>query len=558
MNKNLRKSNILIALVLNAVLLVVGIIIFTPTFETNDDTFNSFMAAGYNTGNPSELIVLIHYTFGFIFKFLFSLPINLNWYTVFQILVLYASASMLTYYLLKYTKRRSVGIALGVLLFFIFYYRMYLNIQYTATGFIAAFTGMLIMFEVAYKRTGLDKNAFYKLLIAIIFIIIATGIRASIIKGAIMMAFPFFALYFLRNRNWLIPIFFVITVSIYFTLDFTHRTYYNNNGHPDALKYCHYQSDILNFPVKPTEEALNSVNWSRNDFDFMNSCWFFIDSTKYSTSSLQTFSENALYKRSVTNTVKKSIEVLNLSKRNCIAALVILLFLFLAGNKWHRIYALLLSATFLGIVLFLSQTMHTPKRVLIPLLFFVVIQTAMLLLLEYKKFSIPGNKIVHWGLGILAVLALAYQFYAIGKIVERNNMVTNNYNLASEDFKSLRDNSILVVPGGSFPFEGVPVFTHPQKLAVNRLIYTSWLIEMPEYKATLKTYNIDNLIEALYERNDLILTHPCSPELEIFIEENYDVEVEAVPVEGEFKYLSPFQLIKCEFDSTSVIPTSIL
>ncbi|MCG8699624.1 MAG: hypothetical protein MI922_16335 [Bacteroidales bacterium] len=535
------KRNLLLAFGINAVLLLITVSIFTPLFETNDDTLMMIMSSGLTTGEPSEFIILFHYTVAILFKILFSTNIEINWYTLYQYLVMFLASGTLSYYLLKYIQPLKKGLIAIFILYITFFFFFFFLPQFTATGFIIIIVGFVFLFDLIYN-TNSRKKAIVKFALLLLYAIIGTTIRDSTLQGVLLLSFPFFLMVFIKKRNLYIPAYYILVFILYLLVHKSQLNYYENHGHKDTFEYLGAQGDLMNFPIEPSQEALDKVGWSKNDVGLLYQ-WFFVDSAKYSTHNMRTFADLTLTKKSLKGTLHTMIRKLHLAKRNLVLAIVILIILFTYGTIRLRFQIVVLIGSYLGVLFFLAQTMHLPPRVLIPLFFLVTMFAIFYTLHNTAVFKINhDNKIISYVLLGFIVGAFTYQMYGNVQIVRDNKRVQQFYYEYTTELQPYKDN-IIVIPGGNFPYEGIPIFKYPNNLNWGNIIYTGWLIQMPAYFSTLKNFGIENLIEALYLHDNLLLTHPCDPYLQRFILENYKKEVKIYQINETFNRLKLYKVI---------------
>ena len=539
MLKSIAKSNLSTAFVINVLFLSVVLLFFTPGYETNDDTFMMMISGGINGNAPSETLVIFHYTISFLLKYLFSLPININWYTLLQYGVIFLSSIIFSYYLLKLIKKKTIGILAVALLLFAFYFRFYITPQYTSNVLILGIAAMVVFLDVILNKENSEKKKLLKSAFGIACIVLVSLIRDTTIKGLLMIAFPLFFYYFIKLRSWYIPVFFTLWLAIFFIVSTTQRSYYEDK-HPECFTRFDAQQVLLNYPMNPDQDVLDKVKWSKNDYELMM-CWFYVDPLKYNAESMKSLSEQIHSVRSPKETISKFFEGFWSSKRYTLIGLSILIYLLLRVPTKDKLEIAILLFSFLGVIGYLSTRMHLPHRVFVPFLFYAVMLGVVITLYKNNSWKLPDNKILKSA--IIGAFTVAFSFQVYGNKILIN--ITNTNRLSyNETIASLKnhDDKVFIVPNCAYPYLGIPIFTHPKNLELGNIVFTGWLIQLPPFNQMLAKYNIKNITKDLYERDDLYLTITCGYLIQHFIKENYNDDIKIVRFdEPGFSY---FKLIK--------------
>lgn len=148
-----RGNAILWALLINVLIVLVCFVIFTPAFETNDDTGLISIASGIR-GTRDPHIVHTNYLIGKLLTSLYAINPGLQWWSLLQFLFLFIAFFLITLMFV----RNTAGIA-GVLftaaVVFFFSYEGYVRIQYTKTAGILCAAGLMLLFYgLLQKKPG--------------------------------------------------------------------------------------------------------------------------------------------------------------------------------------------------------------------------------------------------------------------------------------------------------------------------------------------------------------------------------------------------------------------
>jgi len=139
---------ILFSIYINAFFLVGCLILYKPSFETNDDVVMLRMISGFN-GYHNSYLIFINRIIGLFLKMLYSISQSLPWYELLQYSICFTSMTVITYFLLNTIKnRRNVIFILNIF----FVYELFIKTQFTKTAGVATFAGLLlIMYFTLYK-----------------------------------------------------------------------------------------------------------------------------------------------------------------------------------------------------------------------------------------------------------------------------------------------------------------------------------------------------------------------------------------------------------------------
>lgn len=132
---------------LSLLVLLVMLLFMVPLFETNDDSTMREFVNGSRNGADIHL-VFQNFILGLIYRFLYQLPGNLPWYTIFQYAVLLASFTAVTYVILRKLKGPA-GFCVTALIQFYFGCECYIAMQFTKTTAIATCAGVLLLLYAA-------------------------------------------------------------------------------------------------------------------------------------------------------------------------------------------------------------------------------------------------------------------------------------------------------------------------------------------------------------------------------------------------------------------------
>lgn len=138
------KDKVWFSLFINAVLLTFLLIIFRPSYETNDDMgLCSIVNGAYGTFDAH--MIYANYLLGLILSGLYKMTQALPWYALVQYAALFAAFTALTVVLLRRSETMAARF-LGFSILLCFSYEGYIRLQYTKTAGILTVAGVFLMF----------------------------------------------------------------------------------------------------------------------------------------------------------------------------------------------------------------------------------------------------------------------------------------------------------------------------------------------------------------------------------------------------------------------------
>lgn len=307
-NKKLKINDLILAISLNILFFLLIINIFGIHYETNDDYGMAAITAGAN-GTPVSKLIFINVILGKILKLLtIQFPI-INWYTLFQILTVFASLLSLTYIFLKNNKK-IISIVISILIAY-FGFDCYVNMQFTKTAGIATISGcILIAYALQERRIRAYFIGASLLIIGSLYRFDACGMALIIlsflgiehlIKLIQQRESKEIIFYIIK---WCIPLILIIGFKI---IDTT--AYNSDESWKNYREYNTLRAELLDhgFPDYDKNEALyTSLNISREDLNMFKG-WNFADPDIFNTDSMQAL-VNAKEKKCLNlNTIKSFI-----------------------------------------------------------------------------------------------------------------------------------------------------------------------------------------------------------------------------------------------------------
>lgn len=544
-------NKVLISFIITTLFYLSSSVIFTFRFGTNDDVFMLLYSSGALINEPSQFLIFIHYFLGLFLKYLYTASDVISWYTLLLYLAHFAGTWVVIYFIYKHSASFLFATVISLLFFFGIDLLLLLKIQFTSTAIKSACVGLFLFFQSIYTKES--KIRIKEILLIAGFLLVSLLVRKDGLYSVLLLSLPILGLHFFLHRRVEIIFFYaIIGLSLVAANQLHTRHYYLNNGQDRLFELVEGQGVLMNDPLHVTDETLATVNWTQNDFKLMHEEWFFVDPNKYNAESFATLSQLVYAPHNLGDAIKSFIHGLYIFKRSMVFGCFILLPLLFFGNSRSRLYLLISMVSMGGIFFYLAMFRRMNERVLLPLLMTVIIVNLFIFLWEKREgillqLKVRSEKFIL--LILLLSLGFSYHFYALYITNRKNIEIRENFKLAYEDLNDL-NKYLVVIPGGNFPFEGIPLLKNPNKLNFSNMIITSWMAHTPEYNKVLRHHQLYDIITDLYLRDDIILLGIDANILETYVWENYGVRTKLIPLsdlnQQKFRVLNPLQLTVVE------------
>lgn len=502
-----------------------GFVLFlgTPGFETNDDAAMMMFSSGYLTGEPSEYLILTNICVGFVLKHLYRTVPSFNWYVIFLYSTHFVSMVFICWAFTR-QKRSLLGLSLFLAVFVLFETALLVRLQFTATGFVAGVAGALVFMECL--ETEMENRA-VGVVVALLLFMIAGLVRWQVLYGVLLVFSPtlFFAL--IEKRQLLIPMFLLSLLVIFWTIGWFEEKYYLERfGTPSFLEYQKAVEVLANDPLAVSKESLEAVGWHGNDLRLFKQ-WFWVDKETFSRERVIRFSELVRSHRDVWSSCAYLFRVFRSEAVTILYGAICLLVPFFCVGKGRR-YVIATVLTAITVFVGLGCFSRLPHRVFFPLVFFLSCLSLRLVLragdMESLRSVVCPRFILFMSVIAMLLLVQGYRLFAMSSW---NKTARERFEKAEEEIFSEK-NKLFVVRGGTFPFEGIPLFTNPVEKGILNMLPTGWASNTPVFDDVLKRFTITNLTKALFERDDICIvggSEAFRGELKEFIRRHYDTDV---------------------------------
>lgn len=274
----LEKHPFLFSLVFNTVLLCIPILTGTMKYEVSDDFLMQILVSGAYSGKPAPWILFMNPIAGNILSLFYNLFPDLNWYALFQIVLLYTGMTLIGWLILR---KNSTASLILFILFSLFALDFYQLLQFTKTAALCAGAGTICIIEHLRKKnwTLFSLSLFYFFCASII------RFKVLLLAGPPLIVLGLYALFSCPSQKRL-NCFKRCALSGLAVLLIMGGTEgyarFFNASNPDYNTACQYsspRSTILDYTMPAYEEIagqIEQIGLSENDYRMITT-WRFAD-----------------------------------------------------------------------------------------------------------------------------------------------------------------------------------------------------------------------------------------------------------------------------------------
>jgi hypothetical protein len=567
-------------------MLVASVLIFRPSYETNDDpTMNLIVAGKSATAEPDEHIIFTHVAIGLALKHLYNTLPSVPWYGLYLFAAQGIAHIALLYALIKQDGR------LRTFVLFFFYSTvvglLFLrSLQFTTTAFLVGQSGLFLAIFSFLRAADQKRDGVLKLCAAsIALLLFCSMIRWPVFFLVVCLAAPVAIVlaWCHRRQRRLVGISAGLVVATaatawglvllnhaYYAADPRWKDFYEYNelrAKFNDLAWVYYSSE--------TAPVLAANGWSANDLGMITS-WFYDDPATFGPERLQRILDSYPWTEAGGNDVLKLHSFITefTTDRRLIPLLCLLPLMYLAlGRSWPVHTAVLASIGFVVVLIIAMSVLRKPPppRVYLPALAFpsalalfcsawpirgslagaaraAITSSSNVLprsrvpegLLSAEPglegcISVPARRWspprIAWSfvvslsvlLGIYAATLNLVEQYERGKQQRR---LSNRF---YDEFAGIQptDDTLYVCWGASLPFELIRPTDNLQAFSSFRSLHMGWPQQCPFHDDMKERFDVPYLTRQLYERpNVVLIAHPaCLSLYATYVREHYATEI---------------------------------
>ena len=368
-----------------------------PIYGTTDDKILAGFVDGSYTGDLELRSIFIQpITNVFMLPFYYILP-NFGWYFLFQLFFLILGLSLVS------DEINAIKPILNNLIFAISIIVLSWFVPqptFTAASFLICLIGILLLILIA-NRVELDK---FRLFAVVILLLYSFALRTEAFLGTLSLLIVPICFHYrkilnliLKNLSMIILVSLVFFPSNYMLLKVTENSgwqeYDNWNSYRHQLQNRVSQNFIL--------ENIDKIGWSvpehnlfvdlsYGDASTFNSDWIkpAFDLTREKTGI------TGLVNADFSLTSNKMFKIIVEQQAVTIGVFILLFVLFLVFTTYRSLIALIFSVTsILFYLYFISSTLHTPERIVVPLIFSTLFIYITLIINDKQRDIVDVNKL---------------------------------------------------------------------------------------------------------------------------------------------------------------------
>ena len=491
---------------INTIFFIICNIVFELRYETLDD-FTIMKIISKLDGTYSIYSVYIHPLLSFIIMLLYKTGISINWYTITMLLIQFISFTTIGIILLN--KDKKIGTIFYLLIIIVFYAKILCIINYTSVAAVAILAGIIALMY------SLDKNSKKSKIIG--FILLTIGIMSR--KESFMIVIPFYIIYSIyysiKNKNCKALKILLITAIIFMTIYISNLIVYKINPVDD--KYTEFNNirtylfDTNELNYEKDKEILDRSGWSKTDYEILYT-YSLSDENFYTTENLTKLKENIhtdfeYFKDKIISSISKVYSITLKSNASLFIGLCLLLLLSIL-TKQKRLLVILFFGLFILLNFYIIYT-RPVYRVLISL--YTTTFVMMAYVLTKNENDLIGKDINSKIEKVILIIIILIYIIFDNKFL---NIFVNNYHKA--DYQIIKD----VIEYTNSHKENAYVYPNVlQNISLAFSVYEKidddtfsnlrhmgdWDIYDQAYYNFKERYNLDNIMEDLYKKDDLYI-----------------------------------------------------
>lgn len=517
------------------VLLAVTWGLFRPSYDTNDDVFISMIAAGQGfCPAPDEHLIFTNVLVGHALKRLYTAWPQVPWYGLYLLTIHYFAQVTLLFLAITSGRRlaEQAGdnaesfprLRLGLYLanFAIVELLMLNNMQFTTTAFLAAQTGVVLLWLAWQRRAGdATANVNRRLAAAVAFLLIAALVRPESLAMTLLAGSPLaISISWRQWRGAIMPCGSAVAIAVGLivlaaTID---RAAYDNDSRwsgffsYNALRVKFNDYRWTRF-TPGTAHAFLDSGWSKNDHDMIAN-WFFDDAELYREDRLRSVLDSYPWKsdRLSEDYFWQTYRGLG-RNRSVWATLLALPFFVAAIDRRTAGRRTVVLCGLVSVVMVVALTLNTkalPLRVYFPLLSFPLCVAVLM-----SDLRAGGDSMLAWlklresprVAPVVMLLLVVGLVMAVHHQACRSVRVQKDRRAMANLIAELRPDghTLIVCWEAAMPFELLSPLDNLQSWSKMPLVNLTWTQRTVWQDDIKRRFKIDDLARAMADREDVLL-----------------------------------------------------
>lgn len=539
---NKKYFSLLIAIIMNSVLIIIFNCFCEMNYETIDDfTISNILSK--TDGTYNFYTIHIHPILSYFIMVLYKTKINMNFYSLFLLIMQFVSFTTIGRIIISNNKK--IGIPLYLLIISTMYTRMLENVQYTSVATLAILSGMIWLIEFNEKEKTYKSKIWALFLI---FIGIMLRYKAIVIVLPFYICYAIIDIYKKRRKNTILD--FIVIILALVILHITNYILYNYNS--TYKKYSEFNTirtyffDFNIFDYNSNKEILNEIGWTKNDYDMLYS-YSQCDENNYNIDALLELKNkigvpnDEQYINKIINTLK--LTVIYIEKvywRLTLINFILLLISYVSKrNRLNTTICFILNLMLLYILIYT----HPVYRVILSAYMSSMIMMCYYICIGKKEKTNYINIII-----ALIIFITIFNFYTTIKSASIYKKENYLYLREIIDYtKQNKENAYIYSTSLNSTYLSYSLLEKIEDDSfINLRSMSDWDIYNKEYYDFKERYQLNNIIEDLYKKDNVYLitgntrtahNTVISNHIELiqrYIKQHYNIDVQ-YRIEKEFK-----------------------
>lgn len=547
------------ALCLNLAFLVLCLGVGGVHFGSMDDYFMSAIVTGAYGGEFDVHTLFVNGAYAFFLKPFYALFPGVGWYFIFELLSVFASFTVFTYFMLRQVGGK-LGVALSVFVLACLVPDYYLELAFTQCSAAATAAGILLLYF------GNKERQWRFFVLAALFLVVGVVFRKEGFLLGVPFAFALLAWNFWKTRKiWIASLLAIAFAgAAYYGLQAFNQNLFNDNG--EYAYYLAYQGprallgDGAFYDSESTYDELEERGLHGQDFRVLER-WVFYDTDAFSLDSLKPVADVVYRNCYELNKAKMPLALLYAVANSFLHpnawcwVVLCLMFFFAAPRKagWYAWGSLALVSLCLTYLLMQNRVVYHVES---GIWLYAVICAIPFVHLKGDEFGANARKLFY------LLLAMATLCFVFALSMQRNEETdrllfgTPKMPVAWQSFLQYageRPNDVFLLHFN--PYKSLAIYKDPAYRAAapgswgNLVPIGYWNINLPGMKRELEKRGVTNPLRDIVKDNVYVVDGGSGIKLDYYYKEHYHKEfaIDTVQKFGHYNLLK-YRVVEGDHD----------
>lgn len=528
-------------------------------FGSMDDYFMSAIVTGAYGGGFDAHTLFVNGAYAFFMKPFYWLCPAVSWYFVFELLSVFASFTVFTYFMLRQVGGK-LGVVLSVFLLACLVPDYYLELAFTQCSAAATVAGILLLYF------GNKERRWQFLVFSLLFLVAGIVFRREGFLLGVPFAFALLAWSFWNIRKiWSFTLVALTLAGVaYYSLQTFNRSLFNDNG--EYSYYLAYQGprsllgDGAFYDSEAAYDELEERGLNGQDFRILER-WVFYDAEAFALDSLKPITDVVYHNRYELNKAKLPVALLyavanSFLHPNAWCWVVLCLLLFFAAPKragWYAWGSLALISLCLTYLLMQNRVVYHVES---GIWLYAVVCAIPILHLNDDEFGVNARKL----LCLLTAMATLCFVFALStqRNEETDRLLFGSPKMPAEwqeflQFAESHPDDVFMLHFE--PYKALAIYKDPAYRAAapgswgNIVPIGYWNINLPGMKSELEKRGITNPLRDIVKDNVYVMSGGAGIKLEYYYKAHYQKEfaIDTVRKFGHYNLLK-YKVVEGDHD----------